>query len=47
MSQVYEPGMAIFNNPVMRDIAQKCDQKMAAHIQEILLKAQEQTQEET
>lgn len=46
MSQVYEPGMAIFNNPVMRDIAQKCDQKMAAHIQEILLKAQEQTQEE-
>ena len=47
MSQVYEPGMAIFNNPVMRDIAQKCDQKMAAHIQEILLKAQEQAQEET
>ena len=29
----------------MLDIAQKCDQKMAAHIQEILLKAQEQTEE--
>ena len=40
MSQVYEPNTGIFKNPAMREIARECDQKMAADIQEILLRVQ-------
>ncbi|QPB42031.1 monovalent cation:proton antiporter-2 (CPA2) family protein [Rodentibacter haemolyticus] len=46
MSQVYDPKMGIFSNPLMRDIARECDQKMAADIQEILLRAKEKEQED-
>lgn len=46
MSQVYEPGTGLFKNPLMRDIARECDQKMAADIQEILLHAKEKAQQE-
>ncbi|BFU59243.1 MULTISPECIES: monovalent cation:proton antiporter-2 (CPA2) family protein [Rodentibacter] len=45
MSQVYDPKMGIFRNPLMRDIARECDQKMAADIQEILLRAKEREEE--
>lgn len=41
MSQVYDPQAQFFKNPALRDIARECDQKMAADIQEILLRAKE------
>lgn len=40
MSQVYEKGKGFSQNPALRGIAQECDQKMAADIQEILMKAE-------
>ncbi|OOF39421.1 potassium transporter [Rodentibacter mrazii] len=46
MSQVYEPKSEFFKSPVLQDIARECDQKMAADIQEILLRAKEKEQEE-
>ena len=45
MSQVYDPNMGLFQNPLMRDIARECDQKMAADIQEIILRAKEKEEE--
>lgn len=47
MAQVYEPNMGIFGNPQLREIARDCDQKMAAHIHEILERAKEKEQEES
>lgn len=46
MSQVYDPQAQFFKNPALRDIARECDQKMAADIQEILLRAKEKEQEQ-
>ncbi|OOF79110.1 potassium transporter [Rodentibacter caecimuris] len=46
MSQVYEPKSEFFKSPVLQDIARECDQKMAADIQEILIRAKEKEQEE-
>ncbi|OOF36914.1 monovalent cation:proton antiporter-2 (CPA2) family protein [Rodentibacter heidelbergensis] len=46
MSQVYDPQAQFFKNPALRDIARECDQKMAAEIQEILVRAKEKEQEE-
>ncbi|MBF0750776.1 MULTISPECIES: monovalent cation:proton antiporter-2 (CPA2) family protein [unclassified Pasteurella] len=46
MSQVYDPQAQFFKNPALQDIARECDQKMAAEIQEILLRAKEKEQEE-
>ncbi|AOF53639.1 Glutathione-regulated potassium-efflux system protein KefB [Pasteurellaceae bacterium NI1060] len=46
MSQVYEPKSEFFKSPILQDIARECDQKMAADIQEILLRAKEKEQEE-
>ncbi|OOF53375.1 monovalent cation:proton antiporter-2 (CPA2) family protein [Rodentibacter genomosp. 2] len=46
MSQVYESKSEFFKSPVLQDIARECDQKMAADIQEILLRAKEKEQEE-
>lgn len=42
MSHVYDPQAQFFKNPALRDIARECDQKMAADIQEILVRAKEQ-----
>lgn len=47
MSQVYEPNTGIFKNPLLREIARECDQKMAADVQEILLKHQEKQNTDT
>lgn len=41
MSQVYQPNDGIFRNPLLREIARECDQKMAADVQEILLHHQD------
>ncbi|OOF82836.1 potassium transporter [Rodentibacter ratti] len=46
MSQVYDPQAQFFKNPALRDIARECDQKMAADIQEILLRAKEKELEQ-
>ncbi|OOF85724.1 monovalent cation:proton antiporter-2 (CPA2) family protein [Rodentibacter ratti] len=46
MSQVYEPKSEFFKSPVLQDIARECDQKMAADIQEILLRAKEKELEQ-
>ncbi|MCX2961954.1 monovalent cation:proton antiporter-2 (CPA2) family protein [Rodentibacter caecimuris] len=46
MSQVYELKSEFFKSPILQDIARECDQKMAADIQEILLRAKEKEQEE-
>lgn len=45
MSQVYDPNVGLFQNPLMRDIARECDQKMAAEIQDIILQAKEKAEE--
>lgn len=45
MSKVYEPGTSLFKNPVMRDIARECDQKMALDIQEIMIRAEDKETE--
>ena len=45
MSQVYDPDKGIFKNPAMVDIARECDQKMAEHIQEIILSTEPKYEE--
>lgn len=45
MSQVYDPNVGLFQNPLMRDIARECDQKMAVEIQDIILQAKEKAEE--
>ena len=45
MSQVYDPNVGLFQNPLMRDIARECDPKMAAEIQDIILQAKEKAEE--
>ena len=45
MSQVYDPNVGLFQNPLMRDIARECDQKMAAEIQDIILQAKEKAED--
>ena len=45
MSQVYDPNVGLFQNPLMRDIARECDQKMASEIQDIILQAKEKAEE--
>ncbi|OOF51450.1 potassium transporter [Rodentibacter trehalosifermentans] len=47
MSQVYEPNTEFFKNPALQDIARECDQKMAADIQEILIRTKESDAEES
>ena len=46
MSNVYDPNTGLFQNPLMRDIARECDQKMAAEIQAIILQAKEESAQE-
>lgn len=46
MSQVYQPNDGIFRNPLLREIARECDQKMAADVQEILLHHQDKKSSE-
>ena len=45
MSKVYDPNVGLFQNPLMRDIARECDQKMAVEIQDIILQAKEKAEE--
>ncbi|OOF59484.1 monovalent cation:proton antiporter-2 (CPA2) family protein [Rodentibacter myodis] len=46
MSQVYDPQIGLFKNPLLLDIARECDQKMAADIQEILLRTKDRVEQE-